>query len=170
MQYFLDDFWNFHFFDLLRPLTLPFHDHFTSKKLSFHISTFWNSKILTFLDPLDPIFFASYFDIYPPNKKRMINRIWGVFSWNNLGQPIILAKFKIIKLLMKSEIFSRSMDHLCLNQECRGILIFLANSPFICFWSAWIIGIYGKPIFWTLGISKNPLPPTKYWCYWPTNG
>ena len=24
---------------------------------------------------------------------------------------------------------------------------------------AWIIGIYGKPIFWTLGISKNPLTP-----------
>ena len=47
----------------------------------------------------------------------------------------------------------------CMNQECGGILICLANSPLKF---AWIIGIYGKPIFWTLGISKNPLTPSKY--------
>ena len=41
-------------------------------------------------------------------------------------------------------------------------LIFLANQIFRFCLSAWINGIYGKPIFWTLGISKNPLTPWKY--------
>ena len=63
------------------------------------------------------------------------------------------------QILMKSEIFFKEPPMVCMNQECGGILIFLANSPLKF---AWIIGIYGKPIFWTLGISKNPLTPSKY--------
>ena len=39
------------------------------------------------------------------------------------------------------------MDDLSMNQECGGILIFLANQIFIFVWLAWIIGIYGKPMF-----------------------
>ena len=63
------------------------------------------------------------------------------------------------QILMKSEIFFKEPPMVCMSQECGGILIFLANSPLKF---AWIIGIYGKPIFWTLGISKNPLTPSKY--------
>ena len=62
------------------------------------------------------------------------------------------------QVLMKSEIFFKEPPMVCMNQECCGILIFLANSPLNF---AWTIGIYGKPIFWTSGISKNPLTPSK---------
>ena len=48
------------------------------------------------------------------------------------------------QILMKSEIFFKEPPMVCMNQECGGILIFLANSPLKF---AWIIGIYGKPIF-----------------------
>ena len=45
---------------------------------------------------------------------------------------------------MKEEIFFKEPPMVCMNQECGGILIFLANSLLEF---AWIIGIYGKPIF-----------------------
>ena len=48
------------------------------------------------------------------------------------------------QILMKSEVFFNEPPMVCMNQECGGILIFLANSPLKF---AWIIGIYGKPIF-----------------------
>ena len=48
------------------------------------------------------------------------------------------------QILMKSEIFFKEPPMVCMNQECGGILIFLANSPLKF---AWIIGIYGNPIF-----------------------
>ena len=76
--------------------------------LSFHISTFWNSKLLTFVDPLDPIFFVSHCR-NSPQKILTINRIWGVFSWDNFGQPIILTKWEIIsKSKWNQKCFSKS--------------------------------------------------------------
>ena len=41
---------------------------------------------------------------------------------------------------MKSKIFFKEPPMVCMNQECGGILIFLANSPLKFAW----IGIYGK--------------------------
>ena len=118
-------------------------DHFRNI-LSFHISTFWNSNCLTFLDLSPPIFLCIIFQEFPPNKiflpscleEFFMEQFWTAHYFDKM------QNHKQIR--MKSEIFSRSVDHLCLNQECGGILIFLANPPLKF---AWIIGIYGKPIF-----------------------
>ena len=50
------------------------------------------------------------------------------------------------------------MDDLCLNLECGGILISLANSPLKF---AWIIGIYGKRIFLNFRDFQESLNPLK---------
>ena len=111
--------------------------------LSFHISTFWNSKILTFLD-LSTHIFVSYFRNSPP-QKCSIPIDFGIVLHGIILDTHYFDKMQNHKqILMKSEICSRSVDHLCLNQECDGILNFLANSPLKF---AWIIGIYGKPFF-----------------------
>jgi len=54
---------------------------------------------------------------------------------------------------MKSEIFFKEPPMVCMNQECGGIFIFLANSPLKF---AWIICIYGKPFFELWGFPRIP--------------
>ena len=56
------------------------------KSLSFHNSTFWNSKILTFFGPINL-----------PQKIASSKRIFGVFPLNNFRSSIILTKWKIIR-------------------------------------------------------------------------
>ena len=62
------------------------------------------------------------------------------------------------QILMKSEIFFKEPPMVCMNQECGGILTFLANSPLKF---AWIIGIYGKPFLNFMDFQESPyrFPP-----------
>ena len=61
---------------------------------------------------------------------------------------------------MNQKYCQRATYHLFMNQECGGILIFLANKIFRLFWSAWILGIYGKPTFLNFkDFQESPNPP-----------
>ena len=62
------------------------------------------------------------------------------------------------QILMKSEIFFKEPPIVCMNQECGGILICLANSLLEF---AWIIGIYGKPICLNFRDFQESLTPSK---------
>ena len=46
-----------------------------------------------------------------------------------------------------------------MTQECGGIFIFLTNKIFRFCWSAWTLGMYGKPFFEPLVFPRNPQPP-----------
>ena len=166
MQYFLNDFWNFQDFHFLWVLTPRIYHENTSKNtrknressqkhIIFSYLNFLEFQKMTVWDPLDPIYFVSYFRNYPPKNPDDQSLFW-CFSMEQFWNTNNFDKMRNHKqILMKSKIFSRSMDHLSMSQGCCGILIFLANQMFRFFWSACIIGIYRKPICWTLGISKK---------------
>ena len=77
----------------------------------------------------------------------MANRFWVFFMEWSLTTHYFDKMQNQQQIRMTSKIFSRSMGHLSMNQECGGILLSLANQTFRFAWSALIIGIYGKPIF-----------------------
>ena len=172
MQYLFDDFWTSTIFTFYGPdpsFSSPFYfNKYKKKKESSQkqiISSYLNFlefQRFDILGHIRPNIFVSYFRNYSP-QILMPNCFLGVFPWNNLWQPIILTKWKIIsKSWWNQKYFLAILDDLSMYQECCVILIFLANQIFRFVWSEWIIGIYGKPIFWTLGISKNPQTPSEY--------